>query len=127
MKIICICKNYVNHAKEMGSEIPKEPLFFLKPDSAILPKKHPFFIPDFSREIHYELELLIKIKKLGKHIGKKFASSYYSEIGLGIDFTARDLQNECKINGHPWEKAKAFDHSAVIGSAFYSINNIIQS
>ena len=124
MKIICIGKNYVNHAKEMGSEIPKEPLFFLKPDSAILPKKHPFFIPDFSKEIHYELELLIKIKKLGKHIGKKFASSYYSEIGLGIDFTARDLQNECKINGHPWEKAKAFDHSAVIGSAFYSINNL---
>ena len=124
MKIICIGKNYVNHAKEMGSEIPKEPLFFLKPDSAILPKKHPFFIPDFSKEIHYELELLIKIKKLGKHIGKKFASSYYSEIGLGIDFTARDLQNECKINGHPWEKAKAFDHSAVIGSTFYSINNL---
>ena len=113
MKIICIGKNYVNHAKEMGSKIPKEPLFFLKPDSAILPKKHPFFIPDFSKEIHYELELLIKIKKLGKHIGKKFASSYYSEIGLGIDFTARDLQNECKINGHPWEKAKAFDLSLI--------------
>lgn len=121
MKIICIGKNYVNHAKEMGSTVPKEPLFFLKPDSAILPKNHPFFIPDFSREIHYEIELIIKIKKLGKHIKKRFAPSYYSEIGLGIDFTARDLQNECKINGHPWEKAKAFDHSAVIGTTFYSI------
>ena len=121
MKIICIGKNYVNHAKEMGSTVPKEPLFFLKPDSAILPKNHPFFIPDFSREIHYEIELIIKIKKLGKHIEKRFAPSYYSEIGLGIDFTARDLQNECKINGHPWEKAKAFDHSAVIGTTFYSI------
>ena len=124
MKIICIGKNYANHAKKMGSKVPTEPLFFLKPDSAILPKKHPFFIPDFSREIHYELELLIKIKKLGKHIEKKYASSYYSEIGLGIDFTARDLQNECKINGHPWEKAKAFDHSAVIGSTFYSIDSL---
>lgn len=121
MKIICIGKNYVNHAKEMGGTVPKEPLFFLKPDSAILPKNHPFFIPDFSREIHYEIELIIKIKKLGKHIEKRFAPSYYSEIGLGIDFTARDLQNECKINGHPWEKAKAFDHSAVIGTTFYSI------
>ena len=121
MKIICIGKNYVNHAKEMGSTVPKEPLFFLKPDSAILPKNHPFFIPDFSREIHYEIELIIKIIKLGKHIEKRFAPSYYSEIGLGIDFTARDLQNECKINGHPWEKAKAFDHSAVIGTTFYSI------
>ena len=121
MKIICIGKNYVSHAKEMGSTVPKEPLFFLKPDSAILPKNHPFFIPDFSREIHYEIELIIKIKKLGKHIEKRFAPSYYSEIGLGIDFTARDLQNECKINGHPWEKAKAFDHSAVIGTKFYSI------
>ena len=122
MKIICIGKNYANHAKEMGSEVPKNPLFFLKPDSAILPKNHPFFIPDFSKEIHYEIELLIKIKKLGKHIEKKFASSYYREIGLGIDFTARDLQNECKINGHPWEIAKAFDHSAVIGSDFFSID-----
>ena len=121
MKIICIGKNYVSHAKEMGSTVPKEPLFFLKPDSAILPKNHPFFIPDFSREIHHEIELIIKIKKLGKHIEKRFAPSYYSEIGLGIDFTARDLQNECKINGHPWEKAKAFDHSAVIGTTFYSI------
>ena len=128
MKIICIGKNYVNHAKEMGSEVPKEPLFFLKPDSAILPKKHPFFIPNFSREIHYELELLIIIKKLGKHIGKKFASSYYSEIGLGIDFTARDLQNDLKKKGLPWEAAKSFDGSAVVGTFIkknqFDINNL---
>ena len=109
--------------KKWEVKFPKNPCFF-KTRFSHFTQKHPFFIPDFSKEIHYELELLIKIKKLGKHIGKKFASSYYSEIGLGIDFTARDLQNECKINGHPWEKAKAFDHSAVIGSAFYSINNL---
>ena len=124
MKIICIGKNYVNHAKEMGSDVPKKPLFFLKPDSAILPKKHPFFYPDFSQNIHYELELVIRIKKLGKHIEKKFAPSYYSEVGLGIDFTARDLQEFCKKNGHPWEIAKAFDHSAVVSQQFFSIKEL---
>ena len=124
MKIICIGKNYVNHAKEMGSDVPKKPLFFLKPDSAILPKKHPFFYPDFSQNIHYELELVIRIKKLGKHIEKKFAPSYYSEVGLGIDFTARDLQESCKKNGHPWEIAKAFDHSAVVSQQFFSIKEL---
>ena len=98
MKIICIGKNYINHAKEMGSDVPKKPLFFLKPDSSVLPKKHPFFYPDFSQNIHYELELVIRINKLGKHIEKKFAPSYYSEVGLGIDFTARDLQETCKKN-----------------------------
>ena len=124
MKIICIGKNYVNHAKEMGSDVPKKPLFFLKPDSAILPKKHPFFYPDFSQNIHYELELVIRIKKLGKHIEKKFAPSYYSEVGLGIDFTARDLQESCKKNRHPWEIAKAFDHSAVVSQQFFSIKEL---
>ena len=124
MKIICICKNYINHAKEMGSDVPKKPLFFLKPDSSILPKKHPFFYPDFSQNIHYELELVIRINKLGKHIEKKFAPSYYSEVGLGIDFTARDLQETCKKNGHPWEIAKAFDHSAVVSQQFFSIKEI---
>ena len=124
MKIICIGKNYVNHAKEMGSDVPKKPLFFLKPDSSILPKKHPFFYPDFSQNIHYELELVIRIKKLGKHIEKKFAPSYYSEVGLGIDFTARDLQESCKKNGHPWEIAKAFDHSAVVSQQFFSIKEL---
>ena len=124
MKIICIGKNYINHAKEMGSDVPKKPLFFLKPDSSILPKKHPFFYPDFSQNIHYELELVIRINKLGKHIEKKFAPSYYSEVGLGIDFTARDLQETCKKNGHPWEIAKAFDHSAVVSQQFFSIREL---
>tara|TARA_B100000513_G_scaffold195106_1_gene125079 strand:- start:1275 stop:1880 length:606 start_codon:yes stop_codon:yes gene_type:complete len=124
MKIICIGKNYINHAKEMGSDVPKKPLFFLKPDSSILPKKHPFFYPDFSQNIHYEIELVIRINKLGKHIEKKFAPSYYSEVGLGIDFTARDLQETCKKNGHPWEIAKAFDHSAVVSQQFFSIKEI---
>ena len=124
MKIICIGKNYINHAKEMGSDVPKKPLFFLKPDSSILPKKHPFFYPDFSQNIHFELELVIRINKLGKHIEKKFAPSYYSEVGLGIDFTARDLQETCKKNGHPWEIAKAFDHSAVVSQQFFSIKEL---
>ena len=124
MKIICIGKNYINHAKEMGSDVPKKPLFFLKPDSSVLPKKHPFFYPDFSQNIHYELELVIRINKLGKHIEKKFAPSYYSEVGLGIDFTARDLQETCKKNGHPWEIAKAFDHSAVVSQQFFSIREL---
>ena len=124
MKIICIGKNYINHAKEMGSDVPKKPLFFLKPDSSVLPKKHPFFYPDFSQNIHYELELVIRINKLGKHIEKKFATSYYSEVGLGIDFTARDLQETCKKNGHPWEIAKAFDHSAVVSQQFFSIKEL---
>ena len=124
MKIICIGKNYTNHAKEMGSDVPKKPLFFLKPDSSVLPKKHPFFYPDFSQNIHYELELVIRINKLGKHIEKKFAPSYYNEVGLGIDFTARDLQETCKKNGHPWEIAKAFDHSAVVSQQFFSIREL---
>ena len=124
MKIICIGKNYINHAKEMGSDVPKKPLFFLKPDSSVLPKKHPFFYPDFSQNIHYELELVIRINKLGKHIEKKFAPSYYSEVGLGIDFTARDLQETCKKNGHPWEIAKAFDHSAAVSQQFFSIKEL---
>ena len=124
MKIICIGRNYVDHAKELGNAIPKEPLFFLKPDSAILPKRNPFYIPNFSNEIHYEVELIIKICKLGKNIDKKFASTYFNEIGLGIDFTARDIQENCKEKGHPWEKAKAFDQSAVISSKFYNKNEL---
>ena len=119
MKIICIGRNYVNHAKELGNTIPSEPLFFLKPETAIQPKGHPFFIPDFSNEIHYELELVVRIDRIGKNIDEKFAHKYYSQIGLGIDFTARDIQQKCKEKGLPWEKAKAFDGSAVIGE-FYS-------
>ncbi len=118
MKIICIGRNYSEHAKELGNEAPKEPLFFLKPDSAILPKRVPFYIPEFTKDLHFEVELLVKINRLGKHIEERFANEYYSQIGLGIDFTARDLQQECKSKGLPWEKAKAFDGSAIIGKEF---------
>ena len=99
MKIICIGRNYSDHVKEMGNSISKSPIFFLKPNSALLPKRNPFFIPNFSNEIHYEVELVYKIKKVGKSIDQSFSKNYYSEIGLGIDFTARDLQEECKKNG----------------------------
>ena len=118
MKIICIGRNYINHVKELGNTIPSEPLFFLKPNTAIQPKGHPFFIPFFSNDIHYEVELVIKISKTGKHIEERFAHKYYSQIGLGIDFTARDIQQECKLKGLPWEKAKAFDGSAQISRIF---------
>ncbi len=115
MKIICIGQNYHDHIKELNSTPAGEPLFFLKPDSAVLLNKHPFVIPEFTREVHYEVEILVRINRLGKYIQPKFAYKYFDQIGLGIDFTARDLQRECKDKGHPWEKAKAFDGSAVIG------------
>tara|TARA_R110002020_G_scaffold396308_7_gene606529 strand:+ start:1155 stop:1766 length:612 start_codon:yes stop_codon:yes gene_type:complete len=118
MKLICIGQNYAAHVKELNSKPTKEPLFFLKPDSAILLSQHPFVIPEFSKEVHYEVEVLVKINKLGKYIQTKFAHTYYDKIGLGIDFTARDLQRECKEKGLPWEKAKGFDGSAVIGKWF---------
>ena len=124
MKIICIGRNYKNHAKELGNTVPKEPLFFLKPDTAIQPKGHPFFIPDFSNDVHYEVELVVKIDKAGKHIEEKFAHKYYSQIGLGIDFTARDIQEECKSKGLPWEKAKGFDGSAQISKIFIDKSNL---
>ena len=124
MKIICIGRNYKNHAKELGNTAPKEPLFFLKPDTAIQPKGHPFFIPNFSDNIHYEVELVVKIDKAGKHIEEKFAHKYYSQIGLGIDFTARDIQEECKAKGLPWEKAKGFDGSAQISKIFIDKSNL---
>ncbi|MFD0762529.1 fumarylacetoacetate hydrolase family protein [Lutibacter aestuarii] len=116
MKIICIGRNYAKHIEELENEKPENPVIFLKPDSAILAKNQPFFIPPFSNDIHYEVEILVKINKVGKYIESKFAHKYYDEIGLGIDFTARDLQNDCKAKGLPWEKAKAFDGSAVVGS-----------
>ena len=119
MKIICIGRNYAKHIAELANERPENPVVFLKPDSAILAKKMPFFIPTFSDDIHYEVEVLVKINKVGKHIDEKFANKYYDEIGLGIDFTARDVQSQCKEKGLPWEKAKAFDGSAVIGD-FYN-------
>jgi 2-keto-4-pentenoate hydratase/2-oxohepta-3-ene-1,7-dioic acid hydratase in catechol pathway len=129
MKIICIGRNYVDHIKELDNDRPTEPIIFLKPDTSILLKKQPFFIPDFSEEVHHEVELLVKINKIGKHIDQKFAHKYYDEIGLGIDFTARDLQLQLKQKGLPWEKAKSFDGAAVIGnfvpkSNFKDINNI---
>ncbi len=124
MKIICVGRNYANHVKELENDIPKEPLFFLKPDTAIQPKGHPFFIPHFSNEIHYEVELVIKINKTGKHIEEQFAHKYYSQIGLGIDFTARDVQKECKDKGLPWEKAKGFDGSAQISRSFINKSDL---
>lgn len=129
MKIICIGRNYVKHIEELQNERPDEPVVFMKPDSAILLKQHPFVIPEFSEDIHHEVEILVKINKVGKYIDAKFASNYYDEIGLGIDFTARDLQNKLKEKGLPWEKSKSFDGSAVIGDflpkkLFSSLENI---
>jgi 2-keto-4-pentenoate hydratase/2-oxohepta-3-ene-1,7-dioic acid hydratase in catechol pathway len=118
MKIICIGRNYVKHIEELNNDRPDEPVVFLKPDSSILLKQHPFVIPEFTDDVHHEVELLVKINKVGKYIEPKFASNYYDERGLGIDFTARDLQAKLKENGLPWEKAKSFDGSAVIGE-FY--------
>ena len=116
MKIICIGRNYAEHAREMKSEIPSEPVFFMKPDTALLKDGAPFYFPDFTSDLHHEIEIVLKISKSGKCIEEKFAHKYYEEIGLGIDFTARDLQQRCKDKGLPWEKAKSFDHSAPIGS-----------
>jgi len=123
MKIICIGRNYADHAKELndGAEIPKEPLFFLKPDTALLRNNDPFYIPSFSREVHYECELVVRITRLAKCIDKKFASRCYEEVGLGIDFTARDLQREAIQKGLPWELCKGFDHSAVLSNQFVSL------
>jgi 2-keto-4-pentenoate hydratase/2-oxohepta-3-ene-1,7-dioic acid hydratase in catechol pathway len=116
MKLICIGRNYAKHIEELQNERPDEPVVFLKPDSAILLKQHPFVIPEFSSDIHHEIELIVKISKVGKYIEPKFAHKYYEEISVGIDFTARDIQQTLKDKGLPWEKAKAFDGSAVIGS-----------
>lgn len=114
MKIICIGRNYVKHAEELNNEVPEKPLFFMKPETALIRSRLPFYYPDFSQNIHYEAELVLRICKLGKHIQKRFAHTYYDAIGVGLDFTARDVQEECKKKGHPWEIAKAFDGSAVV-------------
>lgn len=129
MKIICIGRNYADHISELQNERPDAPVIFMKPDTAVVQKQFPFVIPEFSNDVHHEIEVLVKIKKVGKYIDAKFAHKYYDEIGLGIDFTARDLQSELKAKGLPWEKAKAFDGSAVIGdfvdkSEFTSLDNI---
>ncbi len=129
MKIVCVGRNYAEHIKELDNERPSDPVLFIKPDSAVLPKEQDFYLPEFSSEVHYEVEVLVKIKKVGKYIDEKFAHTYYDEIGLGIDFTARDLQSKLKEKGLPWEKAKGFDGSAVIGkwlpkTKFKDLNNI---
>ena len=118
MKIICIGRNYAAHAAELGNDRPSEPLVFMKPGSAILPNNKPFYYPEFSQDIHYELELVVKIAKNGRHVQPQFALDYVASIGLGLDLTARDLQQQCKERGHPWEIAKAFDHSAPLSQDF---------
>ncbi len=129
MKILCIGRNYVDHAKELNNPLPSEPVVFLKPETAILRTGRPFFIPDFAKEFHYEVELVIRINRLGKNIDPKFAHRYYDEVGIGIDFTARDLQNSLKKKGLPWEKSKAFDNSAALSkfvpmAKFEDVQNI---
>ena len=129
MKIICIGRNYTEHIAELKNERPTEPVVFMKPDSAILLKQHPFVIPEFSNDNHHEIEIVVKINKVGKYIEPKFAHKYYEEVTVGIDFTARDLQSKLKEKGLPWEKAKAFDGSAVVGefldkSQFSSLENL---
>ncbi len=120
MKIICIGRNYKDHAKEMNAELPSEPMFFMKPDTAVLKSTEDFYYPAFTKDLHYECELLVKISKMGKNIDEKYAHKYYDSLGLGIDFTARDLQKKCKEKGLPWEIAKAFDNSAVVSDKFIS-------
>jgi 2-keto-4-pentenoate hydratase/2-oxohepta-3-ene-1,7-dioic acid hydratase in catechol pathway len=124
MKIICIGKNYLKHVKEFDGKVPEELCFFLKPDTALLKDNEPFYHPDFSNEIHHEVEIVVKIDKVGKNIQKQFAHKYYSEIGIGIDFTARDLQWKLKAQGLPWEKAKAFDNAAPISKKFIPVSAI---
>lgn len=123
MKIICIGRNYQEHAKEMGADIPQKPVFFMKPDTALL-KENKFYYPSFTQDLHYECEIVVKISKTGKNIDERFAHKYYNEISLGIDFTARDLQSECKKNGLPWELAKSFDNSAPIAEKWLDISKV---
>ena len=126
MKIICIGRNYADHAKELGNSVPKEPLFFLKPDSSVLAHRHPFYIPSWTQEVHHEVELLVRICRNGKAIQPEFAPRYYDASSLGIDFTARDVQAQAKKDGHPWEKAKAFDGSAVISKKWHVLDKLDQ-
>lgn len=128
MKIICIARNYSEHAKELNNEIPENPVFFLKPDTALLQKNRDFYLPEFSQNIHYEAEIVLKVAKTGKYIQPEYAGNYFQEISLGIDFTARDIQSQLKEKGHPWEIAKGFDNSAVVGSFLdkeeFDLNNL---
>lgn len=124
MKIICIGRNYSEHAKELGNSVPTEPVIFCKQDSSVLARNNPLYIPEWTSDLHYEVELIIKIDRLGKYVEKQFASRYYSTVGLGLDFTARDLQEDLKKKGLPWEKAKSFDGSAVIGKEFILLEEL---
>jgi acylpyruvate hydrolase len=123
MKIICIGRNYAEHAKEMNQPVPTEPVIFMKPDTALLRNNNPFYYPEFTKDLHHEVEIVLRITKPGKHIEPVFANRYYEEIGIGIDFTARDIQAECKAKGLPWEKAKAFDHSAPLSPKFLPVSS----
>lgn len=123
MKILCIGRNYVDHAKEMNSPVPKSPVIFMKPETALIPKNHPFHYPSFTNDLHFETELVVRINRVGKHIEERFAHKYFNEIGIGIDFTARDLQAELKQKGLPWEKAKAWDHSAPLSAQFIQVKD----
>ncbi len=124
MKIICIGRNYSAHSKELNNPIPQEPVFFIKADSSILPHRHPLYIPEWTNDLHFEVELIIKISRLGKYISKEHAHKYYQEVGIGIDFTARDIQAICKEKGLPWEKAKSFDGSAGVSKQFISLDEL---
>ncbi len=126
MKIICVGRNYAAHAAELNNAIPEEPVLFLKPDSALIPKGHPFLYPEHTKSLHYEVELVLRIKRVGKHILPQFAYKYYDSVGIGIDFTARDTQQRCKEKGLPWEKAKAFDLSAPLGQHFIPLAELSQ-
>lgn len=126
MKIICVGRNYADHARELKNEVPTDPVLFIKPETAIIPKRNPFFIPDFSSDIHFEAELVVRINKLGKNIQARFAPKYYEELTVGIDFTARDVQRKLKEKGLPWEKAKAFDGSAAVGK-FINKNELLNA
>lgn len=124
MKIICIGRNYADHAKELKNDLPTSPLFFLKPDSAVLPSHNPMYIPEWTNDLQYEVEVIVKINRLGKYIERDYAHTYYDHVGLGIDFTARDIQEACKAKGHPWERAKAFDGSAVVSKQFIALDEL---
>ncbi|TVR41140.1 MAG: FAA hydrolase family protein [Cryomorphaceae bacterium] len=124
MKIICVGRNYAKHARELNNPVPSQPIIFLKPETALIPKGHPFFYPNFTKDLHHEVELVVRINRVGKHIAAEYAHKYYDEIGIGVDFTARDVQQECKEKGHPWERAKAFDHSAPVGKKFVAVSQL---
>src|SRR3954462_9654201 len=127
MKIFCVGRNYTEHAKELNNEVPSDPVIFLKPKSALIPPNTQFFYPQFTNELHYEVELVLQVSKNGKYIDEPHASKYYDRISVGIDFTARDIQAELKKKGLPWEKAKAWDNSAVLGKWYELTNDMLQN